>query len=123
MEFAKAISQEKKRIRTELTALTREKTKVDRKIASLQKEMDAVVAYEKAKKGSSATGVVRKRRPRKSKQPVKQQILGILGDEPMKPKEIKTALPAIKPQTISNTLSAMKREGVVKHANGAYSTA
>lgn len=123
MDFAKAISAEKKRIRSELASLNREKAQLEKKIAAAQKEMDAVLAYENAKKGSPLRKSSRRGRTKAPKVSVKSQILAVLKGKSMKPKDIKSALPSVKAQTVSNTLSALTQKGVLKRKDGEYSVA
>lgn len=118
MDLKTAIAEEKKRIRSELTSLNKEKAQLNKKIASLQKEMDAVLAYETAKKGKPSA-----KKSHKRGKPVNAQILDVLKGKSMKPKEIKEALSDVKPQTVSNTLATMKRKGVLNHKDGQYSVA
>lgn len=123
MDFAKAISAEKKRIRSELASLNREKAQLEKKIAAAQKEMDAVQAYENAKKGSPPRKSSKRGRTKAPKVSVKSQVLDVLKGKSMKPKDIKSALPNVKAQTVSNTLSALTQKGVLKRKDGEYSVA
>lgn len=118
MDFAKAIAEEKKRIKSAITDLNIKKNKLDKEIASLEKEMSAIQAYEQAKQGKTV------RRSRKTS--VRAQILALIKSKPSTRAEIIEALgfqdEKGKQQTVSNTLSTLKKKGKIFLNDGVYSS-
>lgn len=113
MDFQDLIAQEKKRILQEISQLTSQKADIDSAITQLNQEMKAVIAYETAKTGKTT---------RTRGKSVKAQILSLLQAKPMNRADIIDALGMEdKGQTVSNTLSALKREKKLVLKDGTYS--
>lgn len=117
MDFAKAISEEKKRIQSAIADLNKQKAGIDKEIAVHQRELDAIGAYESAKKGKPV------RRTRSTS--IKAQVLALIKANPCKRGDIASALKEkgieVKSQTLSNTLSNLKSSGSVTLIDGVYS--
>jgi hypothetical protein len=117
MDFQKAITDEKKRIQSVIADLNKQKAAIDKEIGEHQRELDAIYAYESAKKGQPV------RRTRSTS--IKAQVLALIKANPCKRGDIASALKQksieVKSQTLSNTLSNLKRSGTVNLVDGVYS--
>jgi hypothetical protein len=118
MDFQKALEQEKKRLASAIADLNKQKADIDNEIAVFQKELDAIDAYESAKKGKPV------RRTRSTS--IKAQVLALIKANPCKRGDIASALKEkgieVKPQTLSNTLSNLKSAEQITLENGVYSS-
>lgn len=116
MDFQKAIAKEKERIKSAIADLNKEKKKIDTDIASLQNELDAVLAYENAKKGKTT----------RTRTSVKSKVLAVIKTTPSTRAEIIKELNFTdnksKQQTVSNTLSQLKKKGEITLTDGVYSS-
>jgi len=57
VDFAKAVAEERKRLNGAISELNKQKAEIDKDIKKLQLEIDAINAYESAKKGMPVGGV------------------------------------------------------------------
>ena len=117
MKFEQAIAEEKHRIKSAIADLNIKKANLDKEITELQKELDAVHAYENAKQGKPS----RKKRGAS----VRAQVLSLIKAKPCTRADVINALgyqdQKGKQQTVSNTLSALKKKGDITLKDGTYS--
>jgi DNA-binding transcriptional ArsR family regulator len=117
MDFAKAIKEEKTRIEKRVAELNQQKADIDTEIKKVLLELDAVNAYEHAKQG----------KPSRSKRgsSIRAQVLSLIKAKPCTRAEIIQALGLQndkgKQQTVSNSLSTLKKQGKVSLKDGVYS--
>jgi 23S rRNA pseudoU1915 N3-methylase RlmH len=117
MDFQKALTEEKNRLSSAMADLNKKKADIDKEIAVHQRELDAIHAYETAKKGKPV------KRTRSTS--IKAQVLALIKANPCKRGDVAFALKEkgieVKSQTLSNTLSNLKNSGAVTLADGTYS--
>jgi len=116
MDLAKAILEEKQRIKSAIADLNIKKKEIDKNITELQKELDAIDAYESTKKGTTT---------RKTRGPsIRSQVLKTIKKKSSTRAEIIEELgfqdDKSKQQTISNTLSQLKKKGTISLKDGVY---
>jgi hypothetical protein len=118
MDFQKALVEEKKRLTSAIGDLNKQKADIDNKIAVHKRELDAITAYETAKKGKPV------KRTRSTS--IKAQVLALIKANPCKRGDLASALKEkgidVKSQTLSNTLSNLKRSGAIALNDGTYSS-
>jgi chromosome segregation ATPase len=118
MDFQKALAEEKKRLTSAIANLNKQKSELDKEIAVHQQELDAIDAYESAKKGKPT------KRTRSTS--IKAQVLALIKVNPCKRGDIALALKEkgieVKSQTLSNTLSNLKSSGAISLEGGVYSS-
>ena len=117
MDFAKAIEKEKKRLENKVVELNKQKSDIDSQIKETLLELDAVRAYFSTRDGKPPS--------KKRGASVRAQILALIKSQPMTRADVITALgyqdKKGKQQTVSNTLSALKKKGDVTLKDGTYS--
>lgn len=117
MDFQKAIAEEKKRITKAIAELNDAKNEIDKEIQEYQRDLDAIHAYETAKKGKPV------KRTRSTS--IKAQVLALIKANPCKRGDLVDALKAkgieVKSQTLSNTLSNLKSSGAIALVDSTYS--
>jgi hypothetical protein len=112
--FATFIEKERARLKEKMKTLNVERKRIDGAIAEIEKEMEAIAAYEAAKKGSSKRKGSRRAEVleviRKSEGSTRAGVIESLGLKGNKSGE----------QSISNALAALKKAGKVVVADGVY---
>ena len=117
MDFAKSIEKEKKRLESTVVELNKQKSDIETQIKETLLELNAVRAYFSTRGGTPPS--------RKRGESVRAQILALIKSHPMKRADVITALgyqdDKGKQQTVSNTLSTLKKKGDVTLEDGTYS--
>lgn len=117
MDFAKAIEEEKVRLESKVVELNKQKSDIDIQIKEVLLELDAVRAYFATRSGKPPS--------RKRGASVRAQILALIKSQPMTRADVINALgyqdDKGKQQTVSNTLSTLKKKGDVTLKDGTYS--
>ena len=117
MDFAKSIEKEKERLESTVVELNKQKSDIDIQIKEVLLELDAVRAYFSTRGGKPPS--------KKRGASVRAQILALIKSQPMKRADVITALgyqdDKGKQQTVSNTLSTLKKKGAITLEDGTYS--
>lgn len=117
MDFAKSIEKEKKRLESKVVDLNKQKSDIETQIKETLLELDAVRAYFATRTGKPPS--------KKRGASVRAQILALIKSQPMTRADVITALgyqdEKGKQQTVSNTLSTLKKKGDITLSDGTYS--
>ena len=117
MDFAKSIEKEKERLESKVVELNKQKSDIDTQIKETLLELDAVHAYFATRGGKAPS--------KKRGESVRAQILALIKSQPMKRADVINALgyqdDKGRQQTVSNTLSTLKKKGAITLEDGTYS--
>jgi len=117
VNFTKSIEKEKERLESTVVELNKQKSDIETQIKETLLELDAVRAYFSTRDGKPPS--------KKRGESVRAQILALIKSQPMKRADVITALgyqdDKGKQQTVSNTLSTLKKKGAVALEDGTYS--
>ncbi len=122
--FESYIDKERKRLTKQRDDVLAKRKTLDEQLASIDKEMEAIEAYERVKSGKPITSAKRGTGTRRSG--IRQDVLALVKKHPggitradilsaMKAKGDKSA-----EQSVSNALSALKRQKAVNSKDGMY---
>ena len=125
-DFQAFIAQERERLGRQRTDALSKKAELDKELQSIEREMAAITAYERAKAGKPATSTPQPARRTGRRSGRRQEVIDLLKDSPggLSRREILERLDVKgerrEEQSVSNALSALKKAGQLGQEGGKY---
>lgn len=125
-DFQAFIAQERERLDRQRADVLSKKADLDNELQSIEREMAAITAYERAKVGKSAASALQSARRNGRRSGRRQEVLDLLKGSPdgLSRREILERLDVKgerrEEQSVSNALSALKKAGQLGQEGGKY---